>query len=293
MMEGIKIEKCPICEGCKLEVFFEYSGFRLIHCLKCDLIMNEHVALIMQGSSPDGLIDETYDDSWIMMRQQYIQDTFLQHASFNILLLEVFCPHKGDLLEIGSGTGEFIFMAKNAGWNATGVEPSEKACIFADERFGIQMINHVWQTGVLEQNKKFEAIVFWHVLEHMADPVGFLKGISGLLKPDGKIFLSIPNRDSFTNAAYGPYSPLFMERDHLFHYNAANLTLLLEKAGLKPVSLFSRETYQKMESDLNALSKISNRPDSGSLDQMMGMIARLQSQHQGHELFCIAVSLFL
>lgn len=286
-MKDILIPECPVCNSNSLDIFYKYNEFRLIYCLSCGVIMNEQL-IHFQDNGPQSLIDETYNTDWVMMRQQYLQETFLQHASFNILLLEMFCPRKGDLLEIGSGTGEFIFMARHAGWNASGVEASPEACAFAHDTLGIALVNSLWKSGVLTREKQYDAVAFWHVLEHIADPVAFLKEMAVLLKTDGKIILSIPNRDSLTNAIHGPHSPLFMEKDHMFHYNRSNLTLLLEHAGLKPVSIFSREEYHRLESDLNTSSRNPDRGVTTSIEYKMKVMASLQAQYHGHELFCIA-----
>ncbi|MDD2400600.1 MAG: hypothetical protein PHI90_08095 [Clostridia bacterium] len=79
------------------------------------------------------------------MRDKYVQNTFLQHSTFNTMLLNIFAPQKGELLEIGAGTGEFLYMAQSAGWNVTGIEPSTPSCSYALEKYKINLINSVWK----------------------------------------------------------------------------------------------------------------------------------------------------
>ena len=72
--------------------------------------------------------------------------------------------NKGRLLDIGAGTGDFLAVAKNDGWEIIGVEPSEKAKQIAIKK-GVAFVE---QTTELESNS-FDSITMWHVLEHVPD----------------------------------------------------------------------------------------------------------------------------
>ena len=71
---------------------------------------------------------------------------------------------KGKLLDIGAGTGDFLLVAKNNGWQVTGVEPSQKAKEIAKGK-GVSFVE---QTSELA-NHSFDVITMWHVLEHVPD----------------------------------------------------------------------------------------------------------------------------
>ena len=55
-------------------------------------------------------------------------------------------PNKGRILDIGAGTGDFLSVAKNDGWQTVGVEPSEKAKAIAKSK-GVSFVE---QTSELE-----------------------------------------------------------------------------------------------------------------------------------------------
>jgi 2-polyprenyl-3-methyl-5-hydroxy-6-metoxy-1,4-benzoquinol methylase len=279
---------CPVCEGDTVSLFHDFGSYKLLRCEACGLLFQASA----RTTDIAGLISSTYGPSWIQMRDQYLQDTFLGHAKFNNLLLEIFSPAKGRLLEIGSGTGEFLFMAREAGWEVTGFEPGADACRYAKDKFGLDLQCRVWDgadpagqvPSVAGDDRGYDAVAFWHVLEHIAEPTPFLKSAAARLKPDGLLFFSFPNNDSLTNQVYGSSSPLYLEADHLMHYNRHNLTLLLKKAGLEAVVMFTRQEYQGLEAVCKALTRESEMP----FERVMGISARLQSEFKGFGPVCVA-----
>jgi SAM-dependent methyltransferase len=278
MMIGSEIV-CPLCNSQKCELFHDYQVFKLFKCLDC--------SLIFQASRTDSnIINTIYDENWIKMREQSEITTFAQHADFNLFLLRIFLVPSSNILEIGSGTGEFLHLAKQSGYKVTGIEPSFYSCQYILNKYKIIMINSRADFQKIQFQDQFDAVCFWHVLEHIPSPINFLIELTTILKPNGYLLFSIPNQYSFTNEIYGVYSPLFQEIDHLFHYNVKNILNLLEKSGFKPVTIFSREEKTRFKSDLKALDG-STDLDNFSIKDFC-LKNRLETTYKGHELFCIA-----
>ncbi len=181
---------CPVCESDRINIFYDYGRYTLLHCRACDLIFRDKP----ENINIQDLVAEVYNPAWIAMREEWQQNTFLELATFGVLLLRIFAPHKGDLLEIAPGTGEFLYLARAAGWNVAGIEASPLACDYAKAKFGLNVYNGVWDPA-LAGEKKFDAVAFWHVLEHMPDPIRFLKEVASVLKPEGLLFFSLPNKE--------------------------------------------------------------------------------------------------
>lgn len=261
---------CPVCESDRINIFYDYGHYTLLNCRACDLVFRDK----LNSVNVYDLVAEVYNPAWIAMREEWQQNTFLELAAFGALLLRIFAPDKGDLLEIGPGTGEFLYLARATGWNVTGIEASPLVCDYARAKFGLNLYNGVWDP-IMIGKKKFHAVAFWHVLEHMPDPVRFLKEVASVLKPEGLLFFSLPNKNSLTNTVHGPLSRLYREVDHLFHYSAENLTMLLAKASLEAVTLFSR--FPNTIED-----------DKISFEEMMARLAQLQGNMRGEELCCVA-----
>jgi 2-polyprenyl-3-methyl-5-hydroxy-6-metoxy-1,4-benzoquinol methylase len=76
------------------------------------------------------------------------------------------------------------------------------------------------------------------VIEHVEDPLGFVKEVGQLLKPGGSLWLSTPNYDDWLIGFLpGVYDRFFFRRAHTWYFNGAALTTLAEKAGFSKVSL--------------------------------------------------------
>lgn len=280
---------CKLCGSSNTTLFHRYEHFTLLGCGSCGLIFRNDVDHIQ----PENMIADIYNVKWVAMRDSAAASTYGDHALFGLMLLDMFSPGKGKLLEIGSGTGEFIHAALQSGWSAVGIEPSIDSRAYAKYKYDVDLLPGFWNGDTetetegdtaLSLHHEYEAVACWHVLEHIADPVTFLTDLREQLQPDGTLYITVPNKNSFTNEAYGAHSPLFTEEDHLYHYSEHTLTRLLEKSGLRPMSLFTRQ----LPSGLDAL--IQAHPLYGELTftEQMGLLAKLQGEKRGHELCCVA-----
>jgi 2-polyprenyl-3-methyl-5-hydroxy-6-metoxy-1,4-benzoquinol methylase len=135
---------------------------------------------------------------------------------------------KGNLLDIGAGTGDFLLTAKQNGWNTIGVEPSEKAKGIAIGK-GIQFTN---STQELESNS-FDVITMWHVLEHVPNLEIQIKELKRLVKPNGTIIIAVPNFKSYDANYYGKFWAAFDVPIHFWHFSKTAIKLLFEKEDIK------------------------------------------------------------
>jgi 2-polyprenyl-3-methyl-5-hydroxy-6-metoxy-1,4-benzoquinol methylase len=103
----------------------------------------------------------------------------------------------GTLLEIGCGEGEFLKVAGENGWTATGIEISELATKTAREKYGVQAL-----TGTLEQHVdkfvpgSFDVVILWALIEHVRNPGEILRTVRRLVRNGGAILLYTPNANS-------------------------------------------------------------------------------------------------
>jgi len=136
----------------------------------------------------------------------------------------------GQLLDYGCGTGHFLAGAKKAGWQVTGLEPSDRARQEATERVG-QPIAQPGALGTLPAGT-FDVITLWHVLEHVHTLNETLDQLIAALRPQGKLLIAVPNVDSLDAQHYRQDWAAYDVPRHLYHFAPATMRELLARHGL-------------------------------------------------------------
>jgi len=113
-----------------------------------------------------------------------------------ILRIDKLVPHKGRLLDIGSGLGTFLKLALIDGWQATGIEPQESAAEYCRQHLGIKpYIRPIEEIDLSPQ--LFDVVTIWDVWEHIHSPIDFIERCIDLVVPNGLLALSIPNASGY------------------------------------------------------------------------------------------------
>ena len=100
--------------------------------------------------------------------------------------------YESKILEVGVGEGHFLSAARLAGHDVQGVELNPLGADRARSK-GFVIHEEMLDRIHLDPNDKFDSICSFQVLEHVAQPLEFLRGMLKLLKPNGKLILSVPN----------------------------------------------------------------------------------------------------
>ncbi|HSN48955.1 MAG TPA: class I SAM-dependent methyltransferase [Flavobacterium sp.] len=175
-------------------------------------------------------------------------------------------PNKGRILDIGAGTGDFLSVAKNDGWQIIGVEPSDKAKAIAKNKG----VSFVAETSELE-NHSFDVISMWHVLEHVPDLDKQIKELKRLLKPTGTLIIAVPNFKSFDAKHYGKFWAAYDVPIHFWHFSKTAIKLLFEKEEMK------LEKVLPMKFDSFYVSLLSEKYKSGKMNFIKAFFIGLRS----------------
>ena len=140
----------------------------------------------------------------------------------------------GRLLDVGSGFGFFVAEMKGKGWEAAGVEISQKALAYARNVLGLTV-----HSGPLEKvgfsDDHFDAVTGFYVIEHLPFPKAFLKECYRILKPGGLLLLRYPHTTPIKNLLhfFGVKNCLYDLPAHLCDFSPKIIQECLEKIGFQ------------------------------------------------------------
>jgi len=148
-------------------------------------------------------------------------------ARFDRRRLSFLGAPRGTLLDVGAGRGRFVAAALRAGWAARGIEPSERGVSAAASAYGVALE----RGGVADAVGSHDAVVLWHVLEHLDDPGAAVAQLASLVAPGGRLLIGVPNLASVQARVGGlRWFHLDLPR-HRTHFTPAGLRALLERHG--------------------------------------------------------------
>lgn len=178
---------------------------------------------------------------------------------------------KGKLLDIGAGTGDFLAVAKNDGWQTVGIEPSAKAKEIAIKKG----VNFASDLASLENNS-FDIITMWHVLEHVPNLEEYISELKRLIKPTGTIIIAVPNFKSYDAKYYGEFWAAFDVPRHLWHFSKTAIKKLFAKENLKLVEVLP------MKFDSFYVSLLSEKYKNGKMNFLKAFWIGLKSNQYGN-----------
>ena len=230
---------CPLCEAQDYKTLYEpwvkvddpvklygaASGIpgtqRLVRCRNCGMIYENPRYpddVIFQGYA---LSEEMGHDSQFAMRAE----SFYRALGSLARLI----PNPGaQVLDIGTAGGAFLEAARRYGYDATGLEPSHYLAAQAKAR-GLKIIEGTVYTQHLDE-KSFDMICFWDVLEHVPNPKQDLIQIRKLLKPNGVLLINYPDIGTWMAKLTGKKF-WWVTSVHLHHFTRATIKKLCDMAG--------------------------------------------------------------
>jgi SAM-dependent methyltransferase len=167
--------------------------------------------------------------------------------------LEAALGGPGTLLDVGAGTGVFMHLARERGWDPSGIDICPLTAEKAAQEFGVRIA-----VGPFEEHRlggrQFDAITMLDVLEHVIDPLATLRRAHALLRPGGALYVAVPNQRSLLTAvvdayarAGGPAADKLLLRlyvaPHLHYFTPKTLPRAIETAGFSIRALRQGKVY--------------------------------------------------
>lgn len=152
-------------------------------------------------------------------------------------------PKRGRILDIGTAGGSFLYVAKKAGWEVHGVEPNDWMAKWGKKHYGIDI-----KQGDIFKNKYedkfFDVVTLWDVLEHVPDPSKTLDEVNRIMKKKGILVVNYPDIGSWI-ARLLKRRWMFLLSVHLFYFDRRTIRTMLNKHGFKVKKI--KPHYQSLE----------------------------------------------
>lgn len=241
--------QCGLCSSNSIEVFFEqprypiwggpvvppeenlqiqYEKLQVGICSNCGYIM-------LISSSSEGLKNSLYENFY-SSSNPFVEDPDMIIDARTGQLLDfikpIFKSDRAKALEIGAYDGQFLFQLRKQGWQVYGCEPNPIGQ-HAAQRYGMDIQQAYFETDLYPPSS-FDLIVARFVLEHVNNPIEFLKTVWAALKPEGSLVLDIPDGESrILNRVLGS-----LVAEHVSYFGAYTLKLALTQAHFIQMELF-------------------------------------------------------
>lgn len=223
---------CPVCRA-GADFYFKKNDYALFKCPDCGFVfvcpLPDNTARIYSedyfNGATQGFGYANYGDDKVAMLPFFVKA---------LETVESFIPKKGALLDVGAATGFFMRLAKNRGWEATGLELSPYAARQAC-RIGLDVREGTLESSLLPAGH-FDAVTMIDLIEHVAHPNEVLTAARRILRPGGILFINTPDTASLWAKIFGAGWHAYCPPEHLSYFNRGNMTRLLKEHSFEIVS---------------------------------------------------------
>lgn len=134
------------------------------------------------------------------------------------------------VLDIGTDRGWFLKFYQDAGAEVFGTQLSKPAAHIASRRLGCEIfLGELPDVHFAEAS--MDLVCLFHVLEHVREPLTYLREINRILRAGGVLAVEVPNARCLTARLFGRHWLGWDLPNHIHHFDPTSLRTLLERHG--------------------------------------------------------------
>ncbi len=159
----------------------------------------------------------------------------------------------GRVLDVGCGSGTFLYLCKKRGWRVSGVEISEPLAQRCREAVGAEVLTGRFEDLELPESG-FDLVSLWDVIEHVIDPVSVMRRVRELLRPGGVALYCTPDEDSLlartgrllylsSGGRYSYPALALHPPNHTYFFSRRGFRRIVDGLGLQPLADWSQTAF--------------------------------------------------
>ncbi|MBZ5536903.1 MAG: class I SAM-dependent methyltransferase [Acidobacteriia bacterium] len=257
---------CLVCGLKDFEIILQKNDFEIFRCRQCGF----------------GSVAPMPDDDFLLRfyeQQEYFQSDgvfgYSDYESKREFYLGLFRDHlrilnghsePGRLLDLGCGKGDFLSLAREAGWEVCGVEISDSCRREAERRAGVPVYSS--PRYLSDKREFFDVITMWEVIEHLPHPDRVLSEVLPLLRAGGLLAMTTPNTRNLTAlrspARWSEYKP----PEHLLYFN------------FDTIHQYLSERFNLQVLEVKGIHRDLRLASSGWVEAILDWASRLRLRHE-------------
>ncbi len=242
-----ELTACPLCEGKILRQIYlakdRHYGipglYRIVRCSSCSLVFLNPMYCDRELSAMYPRNYYAYQDNFERSRWKEIAKMVF---GYHVGTRDPAFRKPGRMLDLGCGSGWFMRVLQNQGWETHGVEINDAAADLGRKSAGLNI-----RSGDLGQanypSAFFDYIRSNHSFEHISCPDETLDEMYRILRPEGKILIGVPNVGGLNARLFREYWWYLGAPVHPFTYSVGTLSKLLEKHRFRVQKIVYNSDY--------------------------------------------------
>lgn len=234
-------ESCLLCEGTRLRYLFPVNGHPLCECEDCGFVF-------LNPQPSDEALAQIYNAGYFLGDQggdDHECTAVMKRQTAQLYLDQViryYGKPQGRLLEIGCGKGDFLALARGAGFEVQGFDVSAHAVATATGRLGVGTVSCGNADALVLTEEHFDVCALFDTLEHVRDPIALLSQIHRALRPGGVLVVVTPSLDSWSARLMRSRWPEF-KTEHLHYFDTQTIQNVLARTGFDQVRITANSKY--------------------------------------------------
>lgn len=282
--------ECSYCQGSK-RLFKNINSINYFECDSCKHIQCEIIpssTFLNQIYSGNPVLNSSQDMAYVNIEKEIenlrIEEIAVGKVEF---ILENIVYKVNDLwIDIGSGVGDVLLVAKDKGFEMLGFETSNLESEVAKTR-GIPTINAFFDSEQkYTQINGAKVVSLFNVLEHVPHPITFIENLIKQMNNNAYIVIEVPKNPSLSSIIQQSQTRITYRHifppEHLNIFSRKSLEILSNLSGFEIIS-----TWSYGSDAIEFFTNIINLHDpeyNGDLQNYAPQINSLQKSIDDHDL---------